>query len=134
MAKDVVLGLVTMKFRVTIFWDAPNPAEHQKMALSGYGNYDASNKKVWTMEGRQRAFQKELNEVLPGSNLVYVPPISIINAVDFDEVGRSEVCCVNEEKRQYKWTCMYKASLIQPHMKVKRYACCGICRKNSLFS
>jgi hypothetical protein len=67
---DVVLGLVTMKFRVTIFWNAPTDAEHQSMGTTGYGNYDATNTKVWTMHGRQRAYQRELSEILPGSKLV----------------------------------------------------------------
>jgi len=115
---DVVLGLVTMKFRVTIFWNAPTDEEHRAMATTGYGNYDATNKKVWTMEGRQRAYQRELNEILPGSNLVYVPPVSILNAVDFDQIGDPEVCLVDERTKAMKWTCMYKASLIQHHMQV----------------
>jgi hypothetical protein len=66
----VVLGLVTMKFRVTIFWNAPTDEEHKAMAVTGYGNYDATNTKVWTMHGRQRAYQRELSEILPGSKLV----------------------------------------------------------------
>ena len=118
---DVVLGLVTMKFRVTIFWNAPTDKEHQAMSTTGYGNYDASNTKVWTMQGRQRAYQKALNEILPGSNLVYVPPVSILNAVDLDVVGEPEVCLVNEQKKVMKWTCMYKASLIQEHMQVMNF-------------
>jgi hypothetical protein len=59
-----------MKFRVTIFWNAPTDNEHKTMATTGYGNYDATNTKVWTMHGRQRAYQRELAEILPGSNLV----------------------------------------------------------------
>jgi len=33
---DVVLGLVKMKFRVSIYWDAPSPEEHRAMAKQGY--------------------------------------------------------------------------------------------------
>jgi hypothetical protein len=110
---DAVLGQVDMKFRVTIFWNCPTDEEHRQMATAGYGNYDASNTKVWSMEGRQRAYQRELKEILPGSNLVYVPPVSILNAVDLGIVGEPEVCLVSEENKTMKWTCMYKASLIQ---------------------
>lgn len=84
---DVVLGLVTMKFRVTIYWNAPSPEEHKVMSTTGYGNYDASNRRVWTMHGRQRAYQRELHEMLDHSNLVYVPPVSILNAMDFNVVS-----------------------------------------------
>ena len=118
---NVVLGTFPMKFRLTVFWSAPTDEEHAQMATTGYGTYDASNKRVWKMEGRQRAYQKELDEIMPGSNLVYVPPISILNAVDFSLVGEPEVCLVDEAERRMKWTCMYKASLIQEHMRVTRY-------------
>ena len=57
---------------------------------------------------------------MPGSNLVYVPPISILNAVGFSLVGEPEVCLVDEAERRMKWTCLYKASLIQEHMRVTR--------------
>ena len=118
---DVVLGTFTMKFRLTVFWSAPTDEEHAQMATTGYGTYDATNKRVWKMEGRQRAYQKELDEIMPGSNLVYVPPISILNAVDFSLVGEPEVCLVDEAEKRMKWTCMYNASLIQEHMRVTRY-------------
>jgi hypothetical protein len=118
---DVVLGLVTMKFRVTVYWQAPSEQEHEAMARTGYGNYDPQNKKVWTMEGRQRAYQRELTEILPGSNLVYVPPVSILNAKDMQIIGTPEVCCVHEQNKCMKWTCMYSASLIQHHMQVMSF-------------
>jgi len=118
---DVVLGLVSIKFRVTIYWHAPSEEEHEAMARTGYGNYDPQNKRVWTMEGRQRAYQRELTEILPGSNLVYVPPVSILNAKDFRVIGSPEVCCVNEQNKSMQWTCMYSASLIQHHMKVMAF-------------
>ena len=117
---DAVLGQVRMKFRVTIFWNAPSDEEHNTMARTGYGSYDASNKKVWTMHGRQRAYQRELCEILPGSKLLYVPPVSILNGVDFKIIGEPEVCLVDEETRAMKWSCMYNASLIQEHMRVER--------------
>ena len=119
---DVVLGTFTMKFRLTIFWSAPTDKEHEKMATTGYGHYDPTNKRVWKMEGRQRAYQKELDEILPGSNLVYVPPISILNAVDFTLVGEPEVCMLEDgaNEKRMKWTCMYTAQLIQEHMRVTR--------------
>ena len=117
---DVVLGLVKMKFRVTIFWNAPTKQEHDAMGTQGYGTYDAKNKRVWTMHGRQRAYQRELTEMLD-INLLYVPPISILNAVDFTVMGEPEICLVDEPNKTYKWTCMYMASLIQEHMRVDTY-------------
>ena len=118
---DVVLGLVTMKFRITIFWNAPSQKEHEEMSTSGYGNYDAKNKKVWTMHGRQRAYQKELPEIIDNSNLVYVPPVSILNALSFKVEGDPEICLINEKEKTFKWTCMYTARLIQDHLRVDSF-------------
>lgn len=118
---DAVLNIVTMKFRLTIFWNAPQGKEHDAMALGGYGTYDETNKRVWTMHGRQRAYQRELSEILPGSRLVYVPPISILNAVDFNILGDPEVCLVNADNQVMKWTCMYKATLIQDQIRVSQF-------------
>lgn len=114
---DEVLGKVEMKFRVTIFWNNPDETDTNL----GYGMNNPYNKKVWKMHGRQRAYQTELSEVGAEDKIVYVPPVSILNAVDFEFLGEPEVCQLNSEENLMKWTCLYRASLIQDEMHVSDF-------------
>jgi hypothetical protein len=63
---DAVLGLVEMKFRVTIFWNAPGEGDEEL----GYGLHNPNYKKVWAMHGRQRAYEKEITEITEGNMIV----------------------------------------------------------------
>jgi hypothetical protein len=135
---DVVLGKVEMKFRVTIFWntpssvsrtgnddsadmDPPPPPEHGNI-VGYYGLDNPWHKKVWIMHGRQRAFEQNLSSSMDqGSRLVYVPPVSILNAVDLDIVGDPEVCLIHETEQLMKWSCLYKASLLQDNLQVSNF-------------
>jgi hypothetical protein len=109
---DVSHSGVSMRFRVTIFWTAPSVDDDEK----GYGMHNSADRKVWTMFGRQRAYQKELRDVIEGDRLVYVPPVSILNAIDFETLGEPEVCLVSASKRLMKWSCFYKASMVQENI------------------
>lgn len=112
---DVVLGKVDVRFRVTVFWNAPQSDDDQV----GYGLRNGNNAKVWTMHGRQRAYRRELTEVMDGSRIVYVPPVSILNAIDFEVLGDpAEVCLLNEKTNLMRWSCLYKATLSQGTMHV----------------
>ena len=101
---DEVLGRVEMKFRVTVFWNSLEGDDEE----IGYGLHNTSNKMVWKMHGRQRAFQSELSEICDGGRVVYVPPVSILNAVDHEAQGEPEVCLLNVEDNLMKWSCLYK--------------------------
>ncbi|CAB9499456.1 expressed unknown protein [Seminavis robusta] len=116
---DAVNGKVDMRFRVTIFWNRPDNDIDDKEI--GYGMTNPNNKKVWAMYGRQRAYERVLKDVPEGSRIVYVPPVSILNAVDFEILGEPEVCCVNASKGLMKWSCLYKASLAQEHLHVANF-------------
>jgi hypothetical protein len=50
-----------------------------------------------------------------------VPPVSILNAVDFEVVGDPEVCHLDEKTRLMKWSCLYKASLQQENLNVASF-------------
>ena len=117
---DVVLGKVDMKFRVTIFWNAPShlaPTEEV-----GYGMHNPWHRKVWAMHGRQRAYERNLSTTMDqGSRLVYVPPVSILNAVDLETMGDAEVCLIDEKAQLMKWSCLYKASLLQDNLQVSSF-------------
>ncbi|KAI2494729.1 hypothetical protein MHU86_19817 [Fragilaria crotonensis] len=117
---DVVLGKVEMKFRVTIFWNTPT--NFSRSDPVGYGLDNPWHKKVWAMHGRQRAFERNLSRIMDqGSRLVYVPPVSILNAVDLETVGDAEVCLIDEKIQLMKWTCLYKASLLQDDLQVPNF-------------
>ncbi|KAL3914844.1 MAG: hypothetical protein SGILL_005924 [Bacillariaceae sp.] len=117
-APDEVHGRVEMKFRVTIFWNAPNSDKDEEV---GYGMNNPFNKRVWKMHGRQRAYESSINDVGEGERIVYVPPVSILNAVDFDLLGDAEVCRVNTEENLMKWSALYRASLLQDNMHVGEF-------------
>ena len=114
---DEVLGKVEMKFRVTIFWKAPNEKDDEV----GYGMNNPHITKVWKMHGRQRAYHTELSEAGKQDKIVYVPPVSILNAVDHEILGEPEVCLVNAKNNSMKWTCLYKASLLQENLRVAQF-------------
>lgn len=118
---DVVHGKVDMKFRVTIFWNAP-PVEEKEESEASYGT-GTMDKKVWVLHGRQRAYERSLSELIAGSNkrLVFVPPVSILNAVDFEIVGDPEVCLINKKRNLMRWSCLYKATLHQGTMNVANF-------------
>jgi hypothetical protein len=113
-APDEVHGRVEMKFRVTVFWNAPLDKDERV----GYGMNNPFHRRVWKMHGRQRAYESSLNEVGEGERIVYVPPVSILNAVDFDVLGDAEVCRLNTEDNLMKWSALYRASLLQDNMNV----------------
>lgn len=108
-----------MRFRVTVFWNRPDKeVDDQEI---GYGMHNSLNRKVWTMYGRQRAYEREIQEVPEEAGFVYVPPVSILNAVDFQVLGEPEVCLVSKSKKLMKWSCLYKASLAQEHLHVGNF-------------
>jgi len=88
---------------------------------SMYGLHNPYHKKVWKMHGRQRAYQTELKEVEDDGRIVYVPPVSILNAVDYESLGEPEVCQLNTEENLMRWSCMYRASLLQDSMQVSEF-------------
>lgn len=116
-APDEVHGRVEMKFRVTIFWNAPGDKDDE----IGYGMNNPQNKRVWKMHGRQRAYETTLSEVGDNDRIVYVPPVSILNAVEFELLGDAEVCCLKKEEHLMKWSGLYRASLLQENMHVGEF-------------
>ena len=132
-APDEVNGKVEMKFRVSIYWNSPHITKNDHTTSGGdnnncnnnvpigYGMNNPFNRKVWKMHGRQRAYETQLTEVDENEGIVYVPPVSILNAVDFDLLGDAEVCRLNREENLMKWTALYRASLLQDNMNVGEF-------------
>jgi hypothetical protein len=133
---DMIQGRVPVTFRVTLFWNAPDEVDldldnddyapsvdnnhnhnHKRNVSSGdLSTASTSSKSVWKMHGRQEAFQKELKD--QPLQTVDVPPVSILNVVTFETIGQPEVSMLNEGQKLMRWTCMYRATVIQDHWRV----------------
>lgn len=110
---DVKLGHVPVRFRVTLFWnDVPvyNQSPHDRNKVTPTD---------WIMQGRRTAIQKERHD--SGLEVIDVPPISILNAVQFEIIGSPEVNQVNHHTRLMRWTCLYNATLFQENMRVDKF-------------
>ena len=122
---DMVQGRVPMTFRVTLFWndrsdEVDDEFETESVSSKGSGA-------VWKMQGRQRAFQQEIMKETNANNAttlvreIPVPAVSILNVVSFDIVGSPEVSMLREDTKLMRWTCMYKATLVQEHWRVDSF-------------
>jgi hypothetical protein len=140
---DMIQGRVPVTFRVTLFWNAPDEVDldldddeyapsvdnhnhnnHMKRNNSSCSDdlstaSTSNSKAVWKMHGRQEAFQKELKD--QPLQTVDVPPVSILNVVTFETIGQPEVSMLNESQKLMRWTCMYRATLIQDHWRVDEF-------------
>lgn len=129
-APDVKNDRVSMKFRVTMFWNdvssplkkkesseqitSPVNGEHGKLT-----NRKSRSHSIWVMAGRSAAFKKKISEC--PSDTIEVPPVSIINADTFDTIGQPEVQMLREDTRLMRWSCMYRAQLQQDDMSVREF-------------
>ena len=140
---DVALGRVPMTFRVSMFW---NDLVEEELDLAEVeddenetNNNNNNNETIpqaptthteWQMQGRRKAYER----ILKDDNILHsvdVPPLSLLNVVTFDVIGAPEVCVLREQQRMkgpYKqtrrlmrWTCLYKATLMQQDMNVNEF-------------
>jgi hypothetical protein len=111
---DVRLGQVQMEFRVTLFWDDRTTTTNQQGS--------PKRSQSWTMQGRQHAFPQESSST-SHNQLVDVPPLSILNAASFDVIGSPEIAVIGADKdsKFMRWTCMYRAILVQGDMRVDNF-------------
>ena len=117
---DVAEGRVPVTFRVTIFWNDHHQHQQQQQEsddddLSASFQTHAS----WQMSGRRQAVQRETREI--PLKTIEVPPVSILNAVTFEIIGSPDVTMLREDTRLMRWTCMYRASLVQNHWRVENF-------------
>ncbi|KAL9190015.1 hypothetical protein ACHAXT_007226 [Thalassiosira profunda] len=119
---DVVTASVPMTFRVTLFWN--DIAEQD--ANGEYLCYDdacsmtsAGSVNVWKMHSRNKAFLQELKDV--PQRVIDVPPLAILNCSTFETIGNAEVDMLRESTRLMRWSCMYRATLIQEDLRVDQF-------------
>ena len=136
-APDVKSGIVSMKFRATLFWNDPSHAQSKKdnlnhvnseaeddggVPVAGAKKRKGSKKQsfMWQMAGRSVAYKKKVSDH-PEEELLDVPPLSILNADSFEIIGAPEVTLLRGDNRLYRWSCMYRANLHQSEMSVTQY-------------
>mmetsp|Transcript_11374 Transcript_11374/g.24635 ORF Transcript_11374/g.24635 Transcript_11374/m.24635 type:complete len:480 (+) Transcript_11374:105-1544(+) len=134
---DVKNDRVSMKFRVTLFWNDPPPEidddddddvamneeDDDGVAKSKRNNWKTKKRSqsIWIMSGRSTAYQKKISEGTSPVEMIDVPPISIVNADSFDIIGSPEVQLLREDSRLMRWSCMYRAQLHQNEISVKDF-------------
>lgn len=115
---DMTLSRVSMKFRVTLFWNVPNKTNNDDL------DFDTSSSVSeighWVMEGRNKAKLIPLDERKRLAH-IEVPPLSIINAESFTAIGAPEITLLRESDGLMRWTCLYKATLLQNDMMVDNF-------------
>lgn len=119
---DVKNDQVSMKFRVTLFWNDHPPLQKED-SDNALNNVKIKRKRktqsIWVMAGRSAAYKKKMSET--HVDMIDIPPISILNADSFDIVGQPEVQLLREDSRLMRWSCMYRAKLHQDDMKVNEF-------------
>lgn len=117
---DVVTGAVPMTFRVTMFWNDidTDTSDDASLDNASYSSSNSMSMSIWKMHGRQKAYQQELKD-LPQT--VEVPPLAIMNCSTFEIIGSPEVTMLRESSRLLRWTCMYRAVLLQEDLNVRKF-------------
>jgi hypothetical protein len=126
---DVVTGAVPMTFRVSLFWNDSSMAQNSSEETLDDNNTlssAASVHRVWTMHGRNKAYQQELARDTDSNNdagnaSAPVPPLAILNVSTFETIGSVEVDMLRESTRLMRWTCMYRATVIQEDLRVDAF-------------
>ena len=133
---DVVTGSLPMTFRVTLFWNdtsnrrknggddctSPLGQDDEEITL---GEMSSQNSfRIWKMQGRQKAIQQEVGGFTEYGNDVQaipVPALSILNVATFEIIGSPEIDMLQEDTRLMRWTCMYRATVVQQDLSVDQF-------------
>jgi hypothetical protein len=115
---DVKTHRVSMKFRVTLFWN-DSPQSRGPTEPKPQQGRSKKTQFVWAMSGRSTACQKKISD--DPAALLDVPPISILNADSMEAVGTPEVQLLREDTQLYRWSCMYRAQLHQNDISVDQF-------------
>mmetsp|Transcript_14686 Transcript_14686/g.21692 ORF Transcript_14686/g.21692 Transcript_14686/m.21692 type:complete len:471 (-) Transcript_14686:382-1794(-) len=115
-AVDVMQGQVVAKFRVSMFWNDDGGGNERRNRMTKLESSE------WVMQGRQKAVEQKISDEI-SERTVDIPPLSILNAVSFDIIGKPEVKLLREKTKLMRWTCLYKAVLFQDetNMRVEKF-------------
>jgi hypothetical protein len=136
---DVVTGSVPMTFRVSLFWnDLPEDdgdggdAADDDISMASNSTFMRSNSITWKMHGRNKAVMHDFgnNPLVPPVNsnrnntsncVLEVPPLSILNVATFETIGGTEIDCLDAQERLFRWTAMYRATVLQSDVDVEQF-------------
>lgn len=123
-ALDVVQGRVPVTFRLTMFWNDMTSIRKLEEGdpLAGEDESDATSSlrpRAWEMRGRQKAIPRENKDDM--GQAIEVPPVSILNVVTFDTIGSPEISLLRQDTGLWRWTCMYRTTLIQEHWRLDNF-------------
>jgi hypothetical protein len=125
-ALDVVQGRVPVTFRLTMFWnDMTSLRQTGVPEDDDLGGEDESNAtsslrpRSWEMRGRQKAVPRATKNDM--GHAIEVPPVSILNVVTFDTIGGPEISLLRPDTGLWRWTCMYRTTLIQEHWRLDNF-------------
>lgn len=126
---DVALGRVPMTFRVTMFWYDKEEESLEKPA-DEVDEVAKATHTEWSMQGRRKAYEHLIRDTTIVKS-ADVPSLSLLNVVTFDIIGQPEVGVLREQervkngvrqkRRLMRWTCLYKATLLQHNMKLNDF-------------
>ena len=74
---------------------------------------------MWVMAGRRAAYKRKITE--SSTDMIDVPPISILNADTFEVIGQPEIQLLQEDRHLMRWSSMYRAQLQQDDMTVYNF-------------
>jgi hypothetical protein len=120
---DVVTSSVPMTFRVTLFWNDIDADADRGDDMSEEASLVSTSSKsvnVWSMHGRQKAFQQEIKDI-PQRGMMEIPPLAIMNCSTFEIIGSPDVDMLRESSRLMRWSCMYRATMIQENLRVDQF-------------
>ncbi|KAL3940522.1 MAG: hypothetical protein SGBAC_004950 [Bacillariaceae sp.] len=119
---DIVSASVPMTFRVTLFWnDVDTDAIRDDLTEDGSMVSSSRSINVWRMHGRQKAVQQEIASESVQQQMLEVPPLAIMNCSTFATIGTPEVDMLRESSRLMRWSCMYRATMIQENLRVDQF-------------
>jgi len=101
----------------------------------------ASTTTTWKMHGRSKAIQQDIGGsgglvIQPshvqhsqsqsqsgtaGPSIIEVPPLSILNVATFETIGGAEIDMLCAESRLFRWTAMYRATVLQKDVGVENF-------------
>jgi len=82
---------------------------------------------LYSMQGRTKAVPRRVESSSSNNNgnkeeeAIYIPPLSILNVSTFTIIGTPEVDLLDPSSRLVRWTCMYRATVMQDRLSVHQF-------------
>jgi hypothetical protein len=125
--------------------DGNIPCNHNTSSVRSINTTTSStlSNMTWKMHGRSKAIPQDFGSYLipprsgerggssltmsqqppqtAPSSILQVPPLSILNVATFETIGGAEIDCLDHERRLFRWTAMYRATVLQTDVRVEDF-------------